>query len=100
MAPCPDALAILLLAIGMNQAEMGILAIVAFSAGLALVLVAFGLAVSLVRPAWSRAKSGVSRPTGRLSSALSRAVTLSPIGSAIIVLALGLAMAWRSITLG
>jgi ABC-type nickel/cobalt efflux system permease component RcnA len=97
MAPCPDALAILLLAIGMNQAGLGMLAIVAFSAGLAAALVAFGLAVSLLGPAWSRAKS---QATGgsRLSTAFGRFATAAPMVSAAIVLLLGLAMTWRSIS--
>jgi nickel/cobalt exporter len=100
MAPCPDALAILLLAIGINQAGLGMLAIVAFSAGLALVLVAFGLAVALIGPAWSRARRQASTGSTRLSAALGRFATAAPMVSATIVLILGLAMTWRSIQIG
>jgi ABC-type nickel/cobalt efflux system permease component RcnA len=59
MAPCPDALAILLLAVGINQLAFGMVAIVAFSVGLAGVLVAFGLPITLNGPFWSRAGSTV-----------------------------------------
>ncbi|MEZ4496338.1 MAG: sulfite exporter TauE/SafE family protein [Thermomicrobiales bacterium] len=41
IAPCPDALAILLLSAGIGQAAFGMVAIVAFNLGLAAVLVAF-----------------------------------------------------------
>ncbi len=47
IVPCPEALAILLLAIGLHQAWLGMLSIVAFSLGLAAVLVAFGVMVAL-----------------------------------------------------
>ena len=49
IVPCPEALAILLLAIGLHQAWLGMLAIVAFSVGLAGVLVAFGAVVALAQ---------------------------------------------------
>lgn len=100
LAPCPDALAILLLAIGMNQAGLGMIAIVAFSAGLAVVLVAFGLMVAMMGPTWNRAKHSASGQSSRWSTAFSRFSTFAPMGSACIVLLLGIAMAWRSIALG
>ncbi|NDJ61375.1 MAG: hypothetical protein GYB67_09630, partial [Chloroflexi bacterium] len=43
MVPCPDAIAILLLAVAFNQIVLGLSMIVAFSLGLALVLIALGL---------------------------------------------------------
>lgn len=43
LVPCPDALAVLLAAIGMNRLAFGLLIIVAFSAGLAAVLMALGI---------------------------------------------------------
>jgi nickel/cobalt exporter len=100
LAPCPDALAILLLAIGMNQAGLGMIAIIAFSSGLATVLVAFGLAVSLLGPAWNRLKSGGSGESWWMAGAFSRFTTFAPVGSACIVLLLGIAMAWRSVNSG
>jgi ABC-type nickel/cobalt efflux system permease component RcnA len=100
MAPCPDALAILLLAIGMNQAGLGMIAIVAFSFGLAAVLVAFGLAVALVRPAWQRARLPAATGASWFSAAFGRFATAAPLVSATIVLVLGLAMAWRSVWTG
>ncbi|MGH2535457.1 MAG: sulfite exporter TauE/SafE family protein [Thermomicrobiales bacterium] len=65
MAPCPDALAILLLAVGINQLAFGMLAIVAFSLGLAGVLVAFGLAIALAGPVWSRLGRATTGGAGR-----------------------------------
>lgn len=97
MAPCPDALAILLLAIGMGQALMGMLAIVAFSAGLATILVAFGLLVAMAGPFWARLRS---HSGGRASTAFNRFATAAPMVSAAIVFLLGLAMTWRAVTLG
>jgi ABC-type nickel/cobalt efflux system permease component RcnA len=99
LAPCPDALAILLLAIGMGQAAMGMLAIVAFSAGLATILVAFGLGVALAGPFWTRLRARGGEG-GRASRAFNRFATTAPIVSAAIVLVLGLVMTWRSVTLG
>lgn len=99
IAPCPDALAILLLAVGINQFALGMLAIVAFSFGLAGVLVAFGLAVALAGPFWQRLRHRRS-PSSRLGGGLTRLATLSPLLSAVVVLLLGLAMLWRSASVG
>jgi ABC-type nickel/cobalt efflux system permease component RcnA len=95
LAPCPDALAILLLAIGINQAGLGMLAIVAFSVGLAGVLVAFGLAIALTGPFWTRARSATAG-RGGLNATLGRFAAVSPLVSAVVVLLLGLAMIWRA----
>jgi ABC-type nickel/cobalt efflux system permease component RcnA len=97
IAPCPDALAILLLAAGIGQAAFGMVAIVAFSVGLALVLVAFGIAIALLRPALGRITSPTTGDAGWLARArtgLDRLVTVSPVVSAMVVFGLGLAMLW------
>jgi ABC-type nickel/cobalt efflux system permease component RcnA len=92
LAPCPDALAILLLAVGINQLALGMLAILAFSLGLAGVLVGFGLAVALAGPVWSRfGRVGHGHRFGRL-------MTLSPVLSGAVVVLLGVAMVWRAST--
>lgn len=99
LAPCPDALAILLLAIGINQAGFGMLAIVAFSLGLAGVLVAFGLAIALAGPFWTRTRHAAAERGGfmtRLNASFGRMVAVSPLVSAVVVLLLGLAMIWRA----
>jgi ABC-type nickel/cobalt efflux system permease component RcnA len=100
IAPCPDALAILLLSAGIGQAGFGMLAIVCFSIGLALVLVAFGVGVALMRPAVQRLTAG--RDTGqgwlgRANAFLDRAMIYSPVMSAVVVFALGIGMLWAAI---
>jgi len=60
LIPCPSALVVLLGAIAQHQVALGLLLIVAFSAGLAMTLTALGLAVVLSRRALSR----VSIPAG------------------------------------
>ncbi|MFL5761966.1 MAG: nickel/cobalt transporter [Thermomicrobiales bacterium] len=96
LAPCPDALAILLLAVGINQAGFGMIAIVAFSLGLAGVLIAFGLSIALAGPFWKRASTTLADRNSTLSAGLGRVVALSPIISAVFVLILGLGMVWRA----
>jgi nickel/cobalt exporter len=68
IAPCPEALAILLLAIGIHEAFFGMLAIVAFSLGLAAVLVGFGLTFALIRPTWHRFRATRAGKTMLVSS--------------------------------
>ncbi|MGH2550814.1 MAG: nickel/cobalt transporter [Thermomicrobiales bacterium] len=100
IAPCPDALAILLLSAGIGQAGFGMIAIVCFSIGLALVLVAFGIGVALMRPAVSRMTAGRDRSQGWLGRAdalLSRALIYSPVMSAIVVFVLGIGMLWTAL---
>ena len=97
IAPCPDALAILLLAAGIGQAAFGMIAIVAFSVGLAAVLVAFGIAIALLRPTLSRITTASTGDAGWLTharSGLNRLVAVSPVVSAVVVFGLGLAMLW------
>jgi nickel/cobalt transporter (NicO) family protein len=54
MIPCPEALSVLLLAIGLNRTALGMVMIVAFSVGLAAVLVGLGLLLVTGSPLLSR----------------------------------------------
>jgi nickel/cobalt exporter len=56
LIPCPSALVVLLGAIAQHQVGLGLLLIVAFSAGLAMTLTALGLAVVFSRRALSRVR--------------------------------------------
>jgi ABC-type nickel/cobalt efflux system permease component RcnA len=97
IAPCPDALAILLLSAGIGQAAFGMVAIIAFSVGLAAVLVAFGIAVALLRPTVSKLTTASTGDNGwfaRARNGLNSFVSLSPVVSAVVVFGLGLAMLW------
>jgi ABC-type nickel/cobalt efflux system permease component RcnA len=100
IVPCPDALAILLLAIGANQVGFGLLALVAFSLGLAGVLVAVGMAVAISGRAWLRVRQTVADSRGYLpgmqSLAWQRLLALSPVVRAAVVLVLGFLMLWRA----
>lgn len=93
IVPCPEALAILLLAIGLHQAWLGMLSIVAFSLGLATVLVVFGAAVAVLQGRWpalvQRLPGGSGGTAGRLASGAAR---LMPIASAVLITLIGVAM--------
>lgn len=66
MVPCPEALAVLLSALALNQLALGLLVLLAFSSGLAAVLVTIGIVmVSASRLLQSRYPSG--RTIARLS---------------------------------
>ena len=80
--PCPEALSVLLLAIGLNRTALGLGMIVAFSAGLAAVLVALGLLLVTAAPA-------LSRFTGRRFGGVAARL---PLLSAVVVAILGGAM--------
>jgi ABC-type nickel/cobalt efflux system permease component RcnA len=99
IVPCPEALAILLLAIGLHQAWLGMVAIVAFSLGLAGVLVAFGAVVALVQ---SRSTHVVAYlPGGRGGTAgamLAGATHLLPLISAVLITTVGVVMLVAQLT--
>ncbi|CAN5677275.1 hypothetical protein BH23CHL5_BH23CHL5_11890 [soil metagenome] len=96
MVPCPEALAILLLAIGIGQAGMGMVAIVAFSLGLASTLVAFGLSVVLVKPAMKRLRAGSSSVRSGGWHVFGLVSTTAPLASALVVFLLGSFMLYRA----
>jgi nickel/cobalt transporter (NicO) family protein len=81
MIPCPEALSVLLLAIGLNRAALGLMMIVAFSVGLAAVLVGLGLVLV-------GAPSVLTRATDCRPGWLSRV----PLVSALVVTVLGVVM--------
>jgi len=80
LVPCPDAIAILLVAVAVNRVPFGMLLIVAFSIGLALVLIGIGIAMV----------QGV-RLISR-SDLLTRFSIYAPIVSAVAVSGLGVAL--------
>jgi nickel/cobalt transporter (NicO) family protein len=80
LIPCPSALVVLLGAVAQGQIALGMLLIVAFSAGLAATLVALGLVVVYA----SRAISRLPVP-GRLTAAL-------PTASALLIVGVGLVL--------
>lgn len=80
LVPCPDAIAILLVAIAINRILLGLALIISFSLGLALVVIVIGLL--LVNSRWLFTRI----------SAFERVSPVLPMASAFIVLALGLAL--------
>jgi nickel/cobalt exporter len=80
--PCPEALSVLLLAIGLNRTALGLGMIVAFSAGLAAVLLGLGLLLVTAAPVLSRFTT---RRFGGVAARL-------PLLSAVVVAILGGAM--------
>jgi ABC-type nickel/cobalt efflux system permease component RcnA len=81
LIPCPEALGIMVIAIGLNRILLGLGLIVSFSFGLAAVLIGIGILLVRSRSLIERF-GGISR---RWSSAL-------PLCSAVIVTALGVAI--------
>ena len=77
--PCPEALSVLLLAIGLNRTALGMVMIVAFSVGLAAVLVGLGLLLVTAGPT-------LSHVSGRRSTWFTARL---PLFSAIVVAVLG-----------
>ncbi len=80
LVPCPDAIAILLVAVAINRIPLGMLMIVAFSIGLALVLITIGVAMV-------QGMRFVAR-----SDFLNRFSVYTPVISAVVVLGLGFAL--------
>ena len=85
LIPCPSALVVLLGAIAQHQVALGLLLIVAFSAGLAMTLTALGLAVVLSRRAIAR----FSIPSG--------VTTALPALSAVVIVGVGFVLTANAI---
>ena len=84
IVPCPDALAILLMAVLLNRILLGLSVIITFSAGLAAVLIIIGIAMIKFRPLMERFTG-----QGRLT------VIWLPLFSAGLITVLGAVMLWR-----
>ena len=80
LLPCPSALVVLLGAISLHRVGLGMVLVLAFSVGLALTITGIGLVAVLARRAFRRLSF-----EGRL-------VSLLPAASALLILAVGLAM--------
>ncbi len=85
LVPCPDAIAILLVAVAINRIVLGLSLIVAFSLGLAAVLTVIGIAMVRSR-----------RVLGRFAM-FDRAAPFLPVLSALIVTMLGLLLTMSAI---
>jgi ABC-type nickel/cobalt efflux system permease component RcnA len=85
LIPCPSALVVLLGAVAQHQIGLGLVLIVAFSAGLAATLVALGLVVVTA-----------SSITGRVGSA-GRVTTIASAVSAVAIVAVGLALTAQAV---
>jgi ABC-type nickel/cobalt efflux system permease component RcnA len=87
LIPCPSALVVLLGAIAQGQVALGMLVIVAFSAGLAATLTALGLAVVLA----TRVVRRLRVPSGL--------VTALPAASAVLIVVVGCVLTARALPL-
>jgi nickel/cobalt exporter len=85
LIPCPSALVVLLGAIAQHQVGLGLLLIVAFSAGLAATLTALGIAVVHAARLTTRV-----RPASRVVAAL-------PAASAVVIVAAGALLTARAL---
>jgi ABC-type nickel/cobalt efflux system permease component RcnA len=85
LLPCPSALVVLLAAIAQHQVAIGLVLILAFSAGLALSITGIGLVAVFAKKLFKRASF-----EGRL-------VRLLPAVSALVILAAGVAMTVRAL---
>jgi nickel/cobalt exporter len=87
LVPCPSALVILLTAVSLGRIALGLTLLVAFSAGLAVVLTSIGLAVLYARHLLP----------DRDSAAHSKLLRYLPVASAAFILCVGIAMTWVSL---
>jgi Tol biopolymer transport system component len=85
LVPCPDAIAILLVAVAINRLLLGLSLIVAFSLGLAMVLIVIGLAMVH------------SSRLFRKMDAFNRFAPALPVVSAVVVILLGAALTWGAL---
>ncbi|MCP4756020.1 MAG: hypothetical protein GY866_34600 [Proteobacteria bacterium] len=85
IVPCPDALAILLIAVSINRILLGLAVVTAFSLGLALVLIAIGIAMVKFRPLMERLTG-----QGRLTT------LWLPLLSAVLIAVLGAVLIWQA----
>jgi ABC-type nickel/cobalt efflux system permease component RcnA/Tol biopolymer transport system component len=85
LVPCPDAIAILLVAVTVNKIPFGMLLIVAFSFGLALVLIAIGIAMVQGFKLLSQ------------NELINRFSLYSPVVSAVVVLGVGIGLTLTSL---
>ncbi|MCB0118209.1 MAG: PD40 domain-containing protein [Anaerolineales bacterium] len=85
LVPCPDAIAILLVAIAINRIFLGLALIVSFSLGLAVVLIVIGLLMVNSRKLFDR--MGI----------LDRLAPVMPLISATVVVLLGVALTWGAL---
>lgn len=86
--PCPSALVVLLAAIAQGEIALGLLLIVAFSAGLALTLTALGLAVVYAGRALTRVPAG---------AAGARVLAVLPTVSAVVIMGAGCVLAFQAL---
>ena len=85
IVPCPDALAVLLIAVSLNRILFGLSVILSFSLGLAAVLIAIGIVMVQARPLLDRFTG-----QGRFAS------LGLPLASATLVTLLGATMVWKA----
>jgi ABC-type nickel/cobalt efflux system permease component RcnA len=86
IVPCPGALVVLLSALAWRRLGLGILLVVAFSAGLAAVLVAVGLLVVHAR-----------RLLGRIRGDGPLTTRWLPLASSAVITVLGFVIAWQAL---
>ncbi len=85
IVPCPDAIAILLVAVAINRILLGMLLIVSFSVGLALVLILIGIAMVQSMRLVAR------------SDLLNRFSRYTPLVSAVVVAGLGIGLTFNAV---
>ncbi|MGD0626943.1 MAG: hypothetical protein ABSB32_19820 [Thermodesulfobacteriota bacterium] len=85
IVPCPEALVVLMIAFALNRVTLGLVILVSFSVGLALVLVAIGVLLVVAKPVMARF-TGEGRIIGYL-----------PVASAVAVTLLGCAIAYKGL---
>ena len=91
LVPCPDALAILLLAASVGQVALGLGLVVSFSAGLAVVLIGIGIALVLMKGTLERRNLGGLRtnPLWTRWVPLASAAVVTLVGLLMLLSALG-----------
>lgn len=84
LVPCPDAVAILLVAVAINRILFGLTLILSFSFGLAVVLIVIGMVMVNGRRLFDRMEF------------MDRLAPVMPVISAVVVLALGAGLTWSA----
>ena len=87
LVPCPSALVLLLTAVSLGRVGFGLTLLVAFSAGLAVVLTAVGLAVLYAKSWLPDGAKAAGNPWFRYL----------PVASAVFIVCIGVAMTWVSV---